>query len=276
MIAPCLVVTDLDGTLLDSASRLSDTNRSALEALGKNGVVRAVATGRSLYSARNVMDDDFPVDYLVFSSGVGIVSWPDGRRLNSHVMGSRLASKLVERLRGLGLDFMVHHATPSTHCFHFVRSSNHNGDFENRIDRYRQFARYCDDGLPAGVEVGQFVIVEPPGAVSCLDRLAREFEDVHVVRTTSPLDHASTWIELFPAGVSKAGASDWLRERHGIDPARTIAVGNDYNDLDMLEWAQHARVVSNAPSSMRTRFHVVAANDDDGFTDAVRALLDRD
>ena len=99
---------------------------------------------------------------------------------------------------------------------------------------------------------------------------------MHVVRTTSPLDHASTWIELFPDGVSKAHASDWIRERHVIDPARTVAVGNDYNDLDMLEWAAHAYVVSNAPPSMRERFAVVRANDDEGFTDAVRRFLDDD
>ena len=47
-----LVVTDLDGTLLDSASRLSDANREALETLGRNGVVRAVATGSNRSTPR--------------------------------------------------------------------------------------------------------------------------------------------------------------------------------------------------------------------------------
>ena len=269
-----LVVTDLDGTLLDSASRLSDVNRRTLETLGRSGVVRAVATGRSLYSARLVMREDFPVDYLAFSSGAGIVSWPDGRLLRSPAMGSRLVSRLVARLRGLALDFMVQHAAPDSHRFHFVRSSRQNVDFDHRIERYRRFARPLHDGVPVEVRVSQFVVIEPPGTDSHRELLDREFGDVHVVRTTSPLDHASTWIELFPDGVSKAHASDWIRERHAIDAARTVAVGNDYNDLDMLEWAAHARVVSNAPPSMREQFAVVAANDDDGFTEAVRQLLD--
>ena len=277
MSPPCLVVTDLDGTLLDSASRLSDVNRRTLETLGRNGVVRAVATGRSLHSARLVMDAGFPVDYLAFSSGAGVVSWDDGRLLRSLAMDPALVHRLVVRLRGLALDFMVQHAAPDSHRFHFVRSSRRNTDFERRIERYRQYARPLRDGGMSGeIGVSQLVVVEPPGADSHRDLLAREFEDVHVVRTTSPLDHASTWIELFPAGVSKAHASDWLRERHAIDPARTVAVGNDYNDLDMLEWAEHASVVSNAPVSMRERFQVVRANDDDGFTQAVRGLLGDD
>ena len=273
MTPPHLVVTDLDGTLLDSASRLSDANRRTLETLGRNGVVRVVATGRSHHSARKVMNDDFPIDYLVYSSGVGIVSWANGRPLKSHTMDPGIVSRLVARLRGLALDFMVHHATPHTHRFHFFRSTNLNADFEGRIERYAPYAWCWRDGFPAGLEVSQLLVVEPPGTASHLDLLNREFDEVHVVRTTSPLDHASTWIELFPAGVSKARASDWLRERHTIDPARTVAVGNDYNDLDMLEWAGRACVVSNAPPSMRARFDVVRANDDDGFTDAVRPLL---
>ena len=271
-----LVVTDLDGTLLDSASRLSDANRRTLETLGRNGVVRAVATGRSLFSARRVMHEDFPVDYLAFSSGAGVVSWEDGRLLRSLAMNADIVSRLVARLRSLALDFMVHHAVPDTHCFHFFRSSGHNRDFERRIERYDRYAQRGHDGACAGLEVSQLLVVEPPGSTSHLELLAREFEDVHVVRTTSPLDHASTWIELFPVGVSKAHASDWLRHRHSIDHGRTIAVGNDYNDLDMLEWARRACVVSNAPEAMRARFEVVGANDEDGFTDAVRPLLRAD
>ena len=270
---PHIVVTDLDGTLLDSAARLGRAHRRALEDLGRGGTVRVVATGRSLYSARGVMAADFPVDYLVFSGGAGVVSWADGRLLRSRAMAPRVVSGLVARLRTLSLDFMVHHAVPDTHCFHFFRASRGNADFERRIERYAPFSRRLRDGLPGEIGVSQLLVVEPPGTVSHLDLLAREFEDVHVVRTTSPLDHASTWIELFPIGASKSHASDWIRERHGVGRARTIAVGNDYNDLDLLEWADRAYVVSNAPASMRARFEVIRSNDEGGFEDAVRPLL---
>ena len=268
-----LVATDLDGTLLDSVARLGRAHRCALEALGRAGTVRVVATGRSLYSARTVMPTDFPIDYLVFSSGAGVTSWADGRLLRSRAMAPGTVSDLIARLRALSLDFMVHHAVPDTHCFHYVRSSEGNDDFERRIERYARFSQPLCDAMPGEVEVSQILVVEPPGAASHLDLLAREFEDVHVVRTTSPLDHASTWIELFPRGVSKSQAADWIRARHGIARACTIAVGNDYNDLDMLEWAGRAYVVSNAPAPIRARFEVVRSNDEGGFADAVRPLL---
>ena len=70
-----MVVTDLDGTLLDTQARLGSVNRQALELLGETGSLLVIATGRSLHSAESVLDADFPIDYLVFSSGAGILDW---------------------------------------------------------------------------------------------------------------------------------------------------------------------------------------------------------
>ena len=72
---PKIVFTDLDGTLLNSSSQLSPRNRDMLYQLGEQNILRVVATGRSLFSARRVLTMDFPIDYLVFSTGAGIIDW---------------------------------------------------------------------------------------------------------------------------------------------------------------------------------------------------------
>jgi hydroxymethylpyrimidine pyrophosphatase-like HAD family hydrolase len=50
-----------------------------------------------------------------------------------------------------------------------------------------------------------------------------------------------------------------------------VAVGNDYNDRDLLEWAHQAYVVANAAASLKRRYTVVASNDDQGFAQAMAA-----
>ena len=62
-----------------------------------------------------------------------------------------------------------------------------------------------------------------------------------------------------------------FRARHGVDHDDVLAVGNDYNDRDLLEWARHAFVVANAAPPLKDRYTVVASNDDQGFADAVAA-----
>ena len=96
-----------------------------------------------------------------------------------------------------------------------------------------------------------------------------------VIRTTSPLDGRSTWIEIFPASVSKSRTTGWLADRLGIPPARTASVGNDYNDLDLLDWSATCFVTANAPPDLRQRYPVVATNDDCGMSQAAGLWLEK-
>lgn len=273
--ATAMVVTDLDGTLLDSRGSLGAANRSALERLGECGVLRVIATGRSLHSARLVVDADFPIDYLVFSSGVGIVRWPGDEPLVNHRMHAGEVHAAVAVLRARELDFMLHLGVPRNHHFYFHRTGAANADFERRCGRYRDFAEPLPERLPDDIVASQLLAIEPPGVESRYRELVRVLAGVNVVLTTSPLDHRSRWIEIFPAHVSKSRASEWLRARHGVAREAVVAVGNDHNDIDLLEWAgpDRAYVVANAAVELRSRFRLVASNDDQGFAEAVGHLM---
>jgi hydroxymethylpyrimidine pyrophosphatase-like HAD family hydrolase len=88
------------------------------------------------------------------------------------------------------------------------------------------------------------------------------------------LDGKSTWIEIFPAGVSKSRTAKWLASRLGIPDLQTLSVGNDYNDADLLEWAASSFVTANAPEALRQRFPIVASNNHGGVSEAIERWLD--
>lgn len=266
-----MVVTDLDGTLLDTGSRLAEANRRALEHLGAQGSLRVVATGRSLHSADTVMAADFPIDYLVFSTGAGILDWRTRELLAVHELPVAEAQRALDELLARDLDFMVHLGIPDNHHFFYHRAGPENPDFERRCARYEPFARPLDGRDLAGLTVSQLLAVETPQSESHYESLVGVLDHLNVVLTTSPLDHRSRWIEIFAPTASKAQAAEWLRERHGVDHGNVVAVGNDYNDRDLLEWACHAFVVDNAPPALKGRHTVVASNDEEGFAQAMAA-----
>ncbi|HIM71160.1 MAG TPA: HAD family phosphatase, partial [Gammaproteobacteria bacterium] len=96
-----------------------------------------------------------------------------------------------------------------------------------------------------------------------------------VIRTTSPLDHHSTWLEIFPGNVSKSKSACWLCGELNLDTRQTVTIGNDYNDIDLLEWGACSYVVGNAPGDLRDQFTPVSSHDDNGFTQAVNRWLVR-
>ena len=114
----------------------------------------------------------------------------------------------------------------------------------------------------------QILVIRPAGAA--LDpRLEKALSPWSVFHSSSPLDHRSMWLEVFPSGVNKGQAlSDWCATR-GLTPERVMTLGNDFNDWSMLDWSAYPRVVGNAPPALLNRFPCVPSADRDGFAAAV-------
>jgi hypothetical protein len=268
-----IVVTDLDGTLLDSKHQLSAANRQSLQELGQRGVVRVVATGRSLFSALRVIDSDWPIDFLVHASGAGVTHWPSRELLKVEHMPASLALELARRLEARGLDFMLHRAVPENHCCYWHRTARANGDFDRRVELYASYMQPLPKPLAINEAMCQAIVIDPAPVPGSYPELVRELVEFSVIRTTSPLDGSATWIEVFPRGVCKSAAARWLLETRGAASTRSLAVGNDYNDVDLLDWADLACVVGNAPAELCARYRTVASNDASGFSHAVRWAL---
>ena len=267
---------DLDGTLLRSDRTFAGPDLTALRRLGDHNVVRAIATGRSLASFNTVIVADLPVDYLLFSTGAGVLQYPSGEIIRKIHLEPSEVIRACDVLNAFRLDFMVHRTIPDNHMFAYVRANDGNTDFERRIELYRQFAIPLGDAAGDFGPATQLLAVVPPGdAVPLIDKIRVAMTDFNVIQTTSPLDAKSTWIEIFPATVSKSQTAAWLAKTLGIDSHSIVAVGNDYNDLDLLQWSASSYVVANAPADMKSRFACVASNNDGGVAEAANRWMEK-
>lgn len=127
--------------------------------------------------------------------------------------------------------------------------------------------------MPFRDGLSQFIVTIPPD----LD-LFRSIECeiaplAQVIRATSPFDQRSIWIEIFPKGVSKGNAVRQLCDILGIAYRHVATVGNDYNDLSMLEAFSRSFVVENAPRDLRLQFPTIPSNDADGVSTLIASLL---
>jgi HAD superfamily hydrolase (TIGR01484 family) len=249
-----LFIMDLDGTLLRSDRTFADPDLDALRMLGNLNVVRTIATGRSLASFNTVIVSDLPVDYLIFSTGAGVLRYPNREIIRKVHLEPHRVSRACDVLSTHRLDFMVHRTIPDNHMFAYFRSREGNTDFERRIELYQQFAIPLAGAADNFGPATQLLAVVPPG-------------------NAEPALGKSTWIEIFPSTVSKSQTSAWLADKLGIDNHSIGSVGNDYNDLDLLEWTASSYVVNNAPADIKNRFACVASNNDGGVAEAARRWL---
>ncbi len=257
---------DLDGTLHCSEAGFHPLDLQTLTQLQTQGVLRVIVTGRSLFAARKLLDADFPIDYLIFSSGAGVLDWQSQQLLAQHHLNAAEIETIVSCCRQLRVDYMLQAAVPENHLFWYEQHSPLNADFERRMVIYPGL------GQPLSIlpqQCSQALVIVPPEKLETLQAcLLQQLPDLSHIRATSPLDKVSAWLEIFPVHVSKAQGAARLCQELGIQSY--MAMGNDYNDTDLLEWAQHSFVVSDAPESLIHLHTVVPPPRQAGFSEAVR------
>lgn len=270
-----LFITDFDGTLLCSDGTFSHQDVDALELLRRKGIKTAVATGRSLYSFQHSAGIDLDIDYLIFSLGAGVVRLSDGELLYQKNLSPEMVTRGLGFLRQSDFDFMLHHPVPENHRYVYRRVNGKNTDFQSRIERYKEFGEELNPASTTHFgEAAQFLAVVPPHMTDEALRSSNEgLPGLSVIRSTSPLDHESSWIEYLHPEVSKSKTAAWLASRLDVPAVNIMAIGNDYNDLDLLEWAHRSFVVENAPDDLKSRFQQVASNDKGGVAEAVEQWI---
>lgn len=142
-------------------------------------------------------------------------------------------------------------------------------------------ARFPDGELTGVQRVVSFdeLVASPTTRVSIRDPQAtpEEFlaavESVGLHGVTYAVGYTA-WLDLNPDGVSKASALEMLRRRLGVEPAHTVAVGDQRNDIDMLHWAARGVAMGNAPDEVKAVAAEVTGHvDDDGLVPVLRSLL---
>lgn len=269
-----IVVTDLDGTILPSQGSISKKNYDTLLQLKDQEIIRVIATGRTLYSAMAVLPEDFPIDYLIFSSGAGILKWNTKELIYSQQIEAKEVQNLSEILIEHEVDFMILDPIPLNHQFWYYQSGNKNPDFARRLALYKQFATPIGNTEDTKRDACQLLAILP-NKVDFFEGLKTKFSDIKIIRATSPLDHESIWMEIFPEHISKGHGCQWLCDKLKIKSSESFAIGNDYNDFDLLDWAEHSYVVANAPKELKTKYQVTESVTEDGFTVAIENTIEK-
>ena len=275
------IVTDFDGTLLDDHKKISSKNFSALADLKQRNVIVVIATGRSLESfgraiaamAPEVSFQTLPVDYVVFSTGAGILRVADQKIIYAQSIHRKDIQKIAGYFDDNRTDYMIHKAIPETDHLLYKSFGRENPDFDMRLSLYSTYANALSvfsDQFESATQV-LAILAEHKGAET-VARVRQHLEEFSVIPATSPLDHQSLWIEVFHKKVSKSATTAWLCRRLNVMQTCVAAIGNDYNDRDLLDWAGTGYVVDNAPDELKRKFKTAASNNDSGFHDALVRL----
>ena len=258
-----LIALDVDGTILTHAGVLSPVVAQSIQARVEAGDHVVIATGRSVVATMPVLRLlDITTGYAVCSNGAVTLRIDPGRRKGYQVLekvtfdprrvltllGAELPEALVAVER-LGVGFRVNRPFPEGE----LAAPQQVVPWEQLLSRRatRVTLRMPDIDAEAFMER-----IEAIGL----------HEVSYAVGWTA-------WLDISPEGVSKGSALELLRRRLGVEPEDTVAVGDQRNDVEMLQWAARGVAMGNAPDEVKTIAHEVTGSvTDDGLADVLDSL----
>jgi hydroxymethylpyrimidine pyrophosphatase-like HAD family hydrolase len=281
-----LWLTDFDGTIKphDPGTPLAQADLTALKRLGAEGWVRAVVTGRSLFSFAAAWEPGLELDWLIFSSGLGLCPWGPlgpGAVMEARALKPPEAESALTAALDLNFGFFVYLPPPDGHHYYYLKPPSRTpAGFDKRLKMFaaqgRPFPADFFDRAPAERPVLSQILLMIPEAESVFAEaeLARRLPRLSRLASASPFNDGCRWLEVLPPGVSKGRASAALAERLGLGRDRTVALGNDHNDRDLLDWAGRSFVVQDAPPDLLARHKPVAPAGQGGLAEAAARVLD--
>ena len=272
-----LIVFDLDGTLLNRKSTISDYTSETLKLLSKREIAYTIATGRTLHGARAVLDGhrfDLPQAYKN-----GVMIWhPEQRSFsNNATLTASELDNVVQAFLQQGVTPFVftldqdHQST--VYCPALQTEADHvliqNLGIEGNVKR-----RALDE-LPPDAVVTH---INSIGAVNDINAVIRSVEEEPQLVAYSGIAMEGAqwhWLDIHHSDASKGAAIKTLKELLGFE--RVICFGDSDNDLSMFAAADEGYAPANANEAIKSAATaVIGHHDEEGIARFLRERFSHD
>jgi hydroxymethylpyrimidine pyrophosphatase-like HAD family hydrolase len=274
-----LIALDLDGTLINRRWEISQKDIAALAAAWQRGIQIVVATGRRPCAAAPYVAK-LPFSIATITSNGAMVRTPAGEVAYRNFLPRNVALEVLDFIRefrpytvvifnlpGRGQVTMEDCAIPEGPLGWYLRTS---------LDQLRLLP---DVSVAIECDPVQVMIGGPPARIEAADPLLRQSSTgarVGLTWTKYPERNIAI-LDIMNNGCSKGAALKFWTAQCGIDPSQVMALGDNFNDLEMLEFAGLPVVMGNHIEGLhRPGWALTSACDDSGVACAIEEFVLKD
>ncbi|HKW18754.1 MAG TPA: Cof-type HAD-IIB family hydrolase [Terriglobales bacterium] len=272
-----LLAIDIDGTLLNSQFRISERDLQALRHAHASGIEVILVTGRR-HTFALPMAQQLGFDLWVISSNGAVTRSLSGETFHRDLLPAETCRELCGAMQEFRGNTVVTFDQESKGALVLERMDDLNRSIQQWLSKNMQFIDFV-------VPLEKALVADPVQAMFCgtiarmqaaLARLQSSAlrERTTVVRTEYPLRDL-TIIDVLNRDCSKGHALKRWAAYRDIPRDQVMAIGDNFNDLEMLAFAGHPFIMGNACAELKARgWPITASNDECGVAAAIEQVLE--
>lgn len=273
-----LVALDLDGTLFDSSSHISERNLTAIRSITDKGIHVVISTGRPFEGIPFDQIKGTGINYAITANGSGIYEISTGKCLYENAMDEELVTPILNFLltRDIHMDaFIGGKGYTPVQCVETAQKLTVPSSIKNyiittrtRLDNILQFIHENQ------LKVQKMTLNFYPAADGTL--IDRETVRKFLVSNPSITTVCGGYnnLEFTRADANKGVGLRKLAEILGVNPDATMAIGDTENDLAIIEAAGIGVAMGNATDAVKARAdYVTTTNTKDGVAAAIEHFI---
>ena len=264
-----LLCLDVDGTLINSQHQITAATRDAIQRADALGSVIVALVSARPPTGLHFLVQELGIDAPLACYNGAYILDPAQNLVSETWLDPRTVRSIYRMSGTLGLSFNLYKGSSW-----FIDQPNSWSDQEAAIIR----SAYQVNDLEAllsqwqaqGTGPNKILVMGEAAQIARFDNQLGQSGFSSINRALSK----STYLEICPATITKATALKALQAHYGIDSSQTIAIGDNYNDLAMLESAGLGIAMANAPDVVKMKSRATtASNDEDGVAQAIERYL---
>ena len=271
-----LLAVDIDGTLLNSKFRVSQRDIDALRHAHSVGVEVILVTGRR-HTFALPMAAQLGFDLWLISSNGAITRSSKGQDFHRDLLPLETCKELYSTMKAFRGHMVVTFDKETKGALVLERMDELTNSIQRWLEKnieYIDFVIPLEDALTTDPVQAMFCgpIARMKQALAELDRSSLK-EKVTVLRTEYPLRDL-TIVDVLNRGCSKGHAVERWAGHRRIAREQVMAIGDNYNDVEMLAFAGYPVIMGNACEDLKTRgWPVTLTSDECGVAAAIEQVM---